>query len=220
MSPTHLDYLRETLAPLFERYTAFGPVVLNAAHFGVPQNRRRMVVIGMRGVAVAVPGSGITKRRKAGEVLTAEPKGAPNPSKIVYAKTPDLRPDPSTGQLFNGGGRPIDLERPAPTILASAGGNKTHFLDLGRRVPPYHKHLMDGGEPRKGELSKRAAPNCSGIRGASNLPSGHGVPRCQELAIQPTRERRAAKIRGRAWRLRSGRARGYAASPHRLSRST
>ena len=142
MSPTHLDYLRETLAPLFERYTAFGPVVLNAAHFGVPQNRRRMVVIGMRGVAVAVPGSGITKRRKAGEVLTAEPKGAPNPSKIVYAKTPDLRPDPYHGQLFNGGGRPIDLERPAPTILASAGGLWWNLGDGLIRRRPWHRRSV------------------------------------------------------------------------------
>src|SRR5690606_16446866 len=69
-----------------------------------------------------------------------------------YAKNPDLRPNPYHGQLFNGGGRAINLEAPAPTILASAGGNKTHFIDIGKRVPPYHRHLMRGGKPRTGEL--------------------------------------------------------------------
>ena len=44
------------------------------------------------------------------------------------------------------------LDQPAPTILASAGGNKTHFVDELDLVPPYHKHLWDGGKPKVGAL--------------------------------------------------------------------
>ena len=51
-----------------------------------------------------------------------------------------------------GGGRPIDLSAPCHTILASAGGNKTHFLDTQSEVPPYHRHLWGGGAPRAGTL--------------------------------------------------------------------
>ena len=151
-SLAHRDYLRETLRSLFECYNIFGPLVLNAADFGVPQSRRQLVTIGIRGTTIDVPETGTIRRVPAGSVISARPKGDPNPSKIVYAKTPDLRPDPYHGQLFNGGGRAIDLERPAPTILASAGGNKTHFIDIGKHVPAYHRHLMQGGKPRQGEL--------------------------------------------------------------------
>jgi DNA (cytosine-5)-methyltransferase 1 len=146
-------YLSEVLTPLMEIYRLSGPHLVNAADYGVPQSRRRMIVIGSRdGVEVKLPERG-SGQMPAGLVLTATPHGVPNPSKIVYAKRPDLRPNPYHGQLFNGGGRPIQPSRPAPTVLASAGGNKTHFLDLENVVPGYHRHLANGGKPRAGELS-------------------------------------------------------------------
>ena len=37
-------------------------------------------------------------------------------------------------------------------MLAAAGGNKTHFLDLEGRIPAYHRHLRFGGTPYVGEL--------------------------------------------------------------------
>lgn len=132
--------------------------VLNAADFGVPQNRRRLFMVGLRGKAFEFPapthGPG-TKRARvaAGSVLDpSRVVGEPNESRVVYAKKPDVRPNPYDGHLFNGGGRGVDLLRPAPTILASAGGNKTHFLDSALQIPPYHAHLLKGGKPRSGEL--------------------------------------------------------------------
>jgi DNA (cytosine-5)-methyltransferase 1 len=71
---------------------------------------------------------------------------------VTYAKRPQLRPSPYDGLLFNGGGRPIDLSAPARTILASAGGNKTPFYDVGEVVPLYHEHLRSGGTPREGRV--------------------------------------------------------------------
>lgn len=147
------DYLAATLAPLAGAYRLSGPHVVNAADYGVPQSRRRLIIIGCREdrefhFPAGEPGA----RVPAGAVLTYKPLGEPNPSKVVFCKRPDLRPNPYHGQLFNGGGRPIDLDAPAPTILASAGGNKTHFLDCGGRVPDYHRHLKRGGAPRVGEL--------------------------------------------------------------------
>jgi DNA (cytosine-5)-methyltransferase 1 len=54
--------------------------------------------------------------------------------------------------LFNGGGRPINLNDLCPTILASAGGNKTHFIDTLDEVPRYHAELLRGLPPRTGTL--------------------------------------------------------------------
>lgn len=147
----HSGYLLDTLAPLTAQYSLFGPFVVNAADYGVPQSRRRLVVIGLVDGVFSLPVPS-NLRRTAGDVLTNEPIGKPNLSKIVYAKNPEPRPNPYHGHLFNGGGRAIDLSAPAPTILASSGGNKTHFIDCLGLVPAYHKHLLAGGKPRSGEL--------------------------------------------------------------------
>ena len=55
--------------------------------------------------------------------------------------------------MYNGGGRPIDPGRPAPTLLASMGGNKTPWVDTLGLVRTYHAHLLAGGAPRTGRVS-------------------------------------------------------------------
>ncbi len=133
-------YLEEAVAD-FERlgYTVTWKV-LNAAAYGVPQIRRRLFVVGVTGDPFRFPeethGSATgVPYVTAGEVLTSDPIGEPNTAKVTYAKKPHIRPSPYHGLLFNGGGRPIDLNQPAPTILASAGGNKTPFLDTLGAAP-------------------------------------------------------------------------------------
>lgn len=155
LAPRNSEYIAEILSLFSDQYTILPPRMINAADYGVPQKRVRIVLVGLlKGsfdfpAPTHSPGKYVT----AGTVLRkGETQGHPNPSKIVYARRPDLRPSPYAGQLFNGGGRAINLEQPAPTILASAGGNKTHFIDELGAVPPYHKHLLDGGKPRLGEL--------------------------------------------------------------------
>jgi DNA (cytosine-5)-methyltransferase 1 len=132
--------------------------VLDAADYGVPQRRRRLVICATKKQGFSFPEAthGPDAKRPwkvVGDVLDlAQPLGIANPSIVTYAKRPDLRPSPYDGHLFNGGGRPLDLSRPSRTILASAGGNKTHFLDCGEVVPTYHAHLMAGGKPRRGKV--------------------------------------------------------------------
>lgn len=129
---------------------------LNAADYGVPQQRHRTFIVGLREGQFKFPtpthGPGCSKPwGTAGDVLTDEPMGDPNPAIVTYAKNPDLRPSPYDGLLFNGGGRPINLNAPARTILASAGGNKTPFIDTLGIVPEYHATLWDAkrGKPRE-----------------------------------------------------------------------
>lgn len=149
-----MPYLETVLAPLRHLYRIAQPTVINAADYGVPQLRRRLLIVGSRdGNEFVMPAGNADRRIPAGAVLTLEPRGMPNPSKIIFAKRPDLRPNPYHGHLFNGGGRAIEFDKPSPTILAAAGGNKTHFLDLESRIPAYHAHLRRGGAPFVGELS-------------------------------------------------------------------
>ena len=132
--------------------------VLQAADYGVPQNRQRLFIVGTaHGVEFEWPvpthGPGRSCAHvPAGTVLGLTPVGEPNPSIVTYASRPSLRPGAYHGQVFNGGGRPIDLSKPAPTLLASMGGNKTPWVDIAGVVPGYHAHLSGGGEPRTGHV--------------------------------------------------------------------
>jgi DNA (cytosine-5)-methyltransferase 1 len=143
---------REYLVTLLEALKELGyqveSEVLNAADYGVPQHRYRRVIVGLREGQFKFPPSthGPERRNQwvpASSVLTAEPANEENLSIVTYAKNPHLRPSPYDGLLFNGGGRPINLSAPARTVLASAGGNKTPFIDTQKVVPSYHESLWN-----------------------------------------------------------------------------
>lgn len=139
--------------------------VLSAADFGVPQARERMFLVGIRqgegapATPVADTAQSQPSLRTALDALP--PFKAPGndtvcQAKITIARAPVLRRSPWAGMLFNGAGRPMDLDRPAPTLPASMGGNKTPIIDqeqLAHGADPwvveYHKHLWNGGAPRK-----------------------------------------------------------------------
>jgi len=138
--------------------------VLDAADFGVPQHRRRLFIVGLRSGEFGFPepthGPDTSRPWLAsGSVVGFEPLGDPNNSIVTFAKNPDLRPSPFDGLLFNGGGRPLDLSAPARTILASAGGNKTPFVDTAGIVPEYHaslwKHLKEHGQAGLSRLVRK-----------------------------------------------------------------
>lgn len=139
-------------------------MVLNAADYGVPQARERMFLVGIRGGSPLCPvprtkGNPLTVR----EALSALPPfGQPgnsmkSPAKVVPATKPVMRPSAHRGSLlFNGSGRPLDLDAPAKTLPASMGGNATPVLDqeeLDQDADPwvieYHRRLLEGKKPLK-----------------------------------------------------------------------
>jgi DNA (cytosine-5)-methyltransferase 1 len=131
--------------------------VVSAVDYGVPQKRRRLFIIGMRDQSFRFPkatyGPGTNRPHvTVSDVLPQHQVGDPNTAIVTYAKLPDLRPSPFDGLMFNGGGRPVDRQAPSHTILASAGGNKTHFFDDLDVVPAYHRHLLASGEPYVGTV--------------------------------------------------------------------
>lgn len=150
----------EYLSELLNEFEALGFNVswhvVSAADYGVPQKRRRLVIVGIRKGLFWFPkpthgpeadqphvasGTAISKDK---------PLGEPPDCPVVYAKYPDPRRSPYAGHVYNGGGRPIDLNAPCHTILASAGGYKTHWVDTMDIAPGYSAHLMAGGTPRDG----------------------------------------------------------------------
>jgi DNA (cytosine-5)-methyltransferase 1 len=140
--------------------------VLNAADFGVPQKRERVFFVGFLEADCDV------KELFAEEIkLQAKPRVAlrdclkklppagsdGNPitctAKISLAASPVMRKSPYAGMLFNGLGRPLDLDNQANTLPASMGGNKTPILDelllenpsAENWVKMHHANLYAGG---------------------------------------------------------------------------
>ncbi|MBY0232454.1 MAG: DNA cytosine methyltransferase, partial [Gemmataceae bacterium] len=135
--------------------------VLDASDHGVPQQRERVFFIGIKegDPSSLFPEAQEEKRsvREAFRILPAcgEPGNAGIcRAKIAPAVNPVLRKSPFAGMLFNGLGRPIDLDRPSLTLPASMGGNKTPIIDqlsleTGEEqwVVGYHAGLWAGGKP-------------------------------------------------------------------------
>ena len=125
---------------LLSKYHALGYntryAVLDSSDYATPQKRERMILIGTLDTAdkIQFPQK-CSKKITAREALYGldEPGTGNNlgvcKAKITLAQSPILRKSPYAGMIFNGMGRPIDLERPAQTLPASMGGNKTPIID-------------------------------------------------------------------------------------------
>lgn len=130
--------------------------ILNAADFGVPQSRQRLILAGSRdGEALfqfpePSHGEGRIPWITVSDALKDCPRDCLNNAIVTYAKNPVLRATPWSGMLVNGKGRPLNPKAPAPTITASAGGNRTHFMDEGGTLTSYHALLKVGEAPRQG----------------------------------------------------------------------
>ena len=138
--------------------------VLDSQFYETPQRRERMIMIGTRDAKARIAFPRHCRRLiTAREVLSAlDEAGTGNnlgvcEARITVAKHPVLRSSPYSGMLFNGLGRPIDLDRPCQTLPASMGGNKTPFINTGRLLHPesddwletLHRHAIDGEDITK-----------------------------------------------------------------------
>ncbi len=110
----------------------------NASHFGTPQARERMFLIGVKrglGVPQELRPTTVEAPPTVRDALRQlPPYGTPGndsfcTAKITLAKSPVLRRSPYAGMLFNGAGRPLNLDAPSMTLAASMGGNKTPIID-------------------------------------------------------------------------------------------
>lgn len=143
-------------------YKFFKITILNATEFGVPQKRERMFFVGIKNPKQeqldidAYIAKYKRKAPKVKEILEALGEvGSPTNAKvckarITIAENPILRRSPYAGMLFNGAGRPIDINGYSNTLPASMGGNKTPIVDEMHLkggeswVENYHSRLMNG----------------------------------------------------------------------------
>lgn len=153
---------------LLARATALGYepqlFVLNAQDYGVPQSRERMFLIGIQDEIPTRPEPSTAACpptvRSALEPLPrfGEPGNDLScTARVIPASKPVMRPTAHRGSLlFNGSGRPLNLNGPAKTLPASMGGNATPIIDqdeLEHGTEPwvisYHRHLLEGKPPLK-----------------------------------------------------------------------
>jgi DNA (cytosine-5)-methyltransferase 1 len=156
LTQRNILYTKKVIAQLEDVGYSVSYKKLIASHYGVPQDRERVFVVGTRrGEVFLFPkpthGPGSTRSFvSAGEALQNVPECQPNMAIVTYAKKPILRRSPWAGMLVNGQGRPINLAEPSLTIPATAGGNRTHIIDPHGVLLAYHRYLIEGGQPRSG----------------------------------------------------------------------
>jgi len=151
----HQTYLNKALTSLEELGYNVTAKIHNAADFGAPQDRFRLLIVGTKIKGFTFPEvthgpNGRHAYATAWDAIKDAPEDEPNTAIITYAKKPVLRPSPYAGMLVNGGGRPINLAAPSQTIPASAGGNRTHIVDEDKVLFDYHSYLRAGGKPSNG----------------------------------------------------------------------
>lgn len=114
--------------------------VLNAADYGVSQKRERVFFIGSQSTYDRNELlTEIEKEKKESLTLrelflSLPPIGAKGnehtcKAKITIAANPVMRKSPYAGMIFNGMGRPLNLDAVSSTLPASMGGNKTPIID-------------------------------------------------------------------------------------------
>ena len=114
--------------------------LLNSSDFGVSQNRERVFFVGsQKGYEPTAFLQELSKLKKKPKSLRQLLSSLPiagsegNPltctAKITLAANPVMRRSPYAGMIFNGLGRPLNLEGVSATLPASMGGNKTPIID-------------------------------------------------------------------------------------------
>jgi DNA (cytosine-5)-methyltransferase 1 len=169
-----LEKFREIRQELYKRASELGYeaefFLLNAKDFGVPQSRERMFFIGYKKSLKRKMTYELLNKHKKSEVAVknifiklGKAGTIANPhtckAKITLALTPVLRKSPYAGMLFNGMGRPVNVEGIANTLPASMGGNKTPIIDEGflfeqkdNWIEKYHYQIMSGAlQPTYGD---------------------------------------------------------------------
>ena len=136
--------------------------VLNAADYGVSQNRERVFFIGCQedynpnDILSSLNYKELTPIPLR-ELFAKLPKAGTDEhpitctANITLAKRPVMRKSPYAGMMFNGLGRPLNLDSISATLPASMGGNKTPIIDSDLLDDPaaedwvcnYHSSLIN-----------------------------------------------------------------------------
>ena len=126
--------------------------VLDFRNWGVPQKRKRFILIGSKDQLIPFPKPSASQFVTLKEVFANHNYSGSNNTKIVFASNPKVGHSLSGSLLVNGKGRPLDMDSQSNTITAS-GGNAVHFWDHDKYFQDYFNSLKAGGKIKAGECN-------------------------------------------------------------------
>ena len=173
-----LDKWRELRSNLLTKFRDLGYstdfIIVNAKDFNVPQSRERIFFIGFKEINFSINLEKMIAEYKVNcspplreTLLQLDKAGTGNNTgicnaRITLAKNPIMRKSPYAGMLFNGLGRPLNINAYSSTISASMGGNKTPIIDEDELyenkenwIVKYHQLLLNNNaSPTNTEVPK------------------------------------------------------------------
>lgn len=117
--------------------------VLDCSDFRIPQRRKRLIIIARLDRKPRWPKKN-DEIVSVGEALRTDGIDNPVGNRVVFTKNPTMSGGFKGALLFNGRGRPLDLNEPSLTIYA-AGGNHVHWFDTLDVARPYFEELKRRG---------------------------------------------------------------------------
>ena len=124
--------------------------VLDFRNWGVPQKRKRLIIIGSLKEKIPMPKKEYSEDNYVvlSDILPIDNVNTNSLSNIIYMKSPMVKNTYGSSLLINGKGRPIYMNEQSNTITASVG-NAIHFVDHDNFFKNYYNDLKNGGSIKK-----------------------------------------------------------------------
>lgn len=203
----HASYLAAIIRAIEDLGYTVSWRVVDTSDFRIPQRRLRLIIIARLDRKPRWPKKN-DEKVSVGEALRTDGIDNPVGHRVVFTKNPTMTGGFKGALLFNGRGRPLDLDQPSLTIYA-AGGNHVHWFDTLDVARPYFEELKrrGAGARRTGYVPGARRLTVKQMARLQGFPKGFvflGKPSAQVRQIGNALPPRMARLIVKANQIRPG----------------